>query len=61
MLPFIAIVFVVLWGIGMLASYTLGGYLHVLILGAVVLLLVRIIRESVRRPPLKSVGRHTWS
>jgi hypothetical protein len=61
MLPLIAIILVVLWGIGMLASYTLGGYLHLLVLLAVVLLLVRIIREPGARPPLKPVGRHTWS
>jgi hypothetical protein len=61
MLTLVAIVLVVLWGIGMLASYTLGGYLHVLVLMAVVLLLMRIIREPGARPPLKPVGRHTRS
>ena len=61
MLPFIAIVLVALWGIGMLASYTLGGYLHALILGAVVLLLVRIIREDDPRRPLKPIERRPWS
>ena len=51
MLPFIAIVLVAIWGIAMLASYTIGGYVHTVILGAVVLLLVRIIREPESRHP----------
>jgi hypothetical protein len=61
MLPVIAIVLVLLWGIGMLASYTLGGYVHVLILLAVMLLLIRIIREPGARRPLTPVVRRPWS
>jgi hypothetical protein len=57
MLPVIAIVLVVLWGIGLLASFTLGGYIHMLVLLAVVLLLVRIIREPGARRPLIPVRR----
>ena len=57
MLPVIAIVLVLLWGIGLLASFTLGGYIHVLVLLAVVLLLVRIIREPGARRPLAPVSR----
>jgi len=59
MLPFIAIVFVLVWGICMLASFTAGGYIHLVILTAVVLLLVRIIREPVPdRPFLPNRRRH---
>ncbi len=48
MLWAIAIIFVLLWAVGLLSSYTLGGFIHVLIVLAVVLLLVRIIKG--RRP-----------
>ena len=51
MLPLVAIFLVLVWGIAMLASFTLGGYVHIAILGAVVLLLVRIIREPESRHP----------
>ena len=61
MLPVIAILFVLLWGIGMLASFTFGGYIHVLVLGAVVLLLIRIIREPGPRRPLHPASRRPWS
>ncbi len=48
MLWAIAIIFVLLWALGLLSSYTLGGFIHVLVVLAVVLLLVRIIKG--RRP-----------
>ena len=57
MLPVIAIVLVLIWGIAMLASYTMGGYIHMLILGAVVLLLARIIREPEARRARAPVKR----
>lgn len=44
MLWTIAVVFVLLWGVGLLTSYTLGGFIHVLIVLAVVVFLVRIIK-----------------
>lgn len=43
MLYTIAAVLLVLWLLGMLTSYTLGGFVHVLIVIAVVLLLLRVI------------------
>jgi hypothetical protein len=49
MLWTIAIIFVLLWALGLVTSYTLGGYVHVLIVVAVVLLLVRIIKGRGRR------------
>jgi hypothetical protein len=33
-----------LWLLGMISSYTLGGYIHLLLIIAVVVLLVRIIQ-----------------
>lgn len=44
MLYTIAVVLLVLWALGMVSSYTLGGFLHILLVAAVVLVLVRIIQ-----------------
>jgi hypothetical protein len=43
MLYTIAIVLIALWLLGMVSSYTMGGFVHVLIVLAVVLVLVRLI------------------
>jgi hypothetical protein len=40
----IAIILVLLWALGYLTSYTIGGLLHVLLVVAVVVVLVRVIR-----------------
>jgi len=48
MLETIAIVLLVLWLLGMVTSYTVGGFVHVLLAIAVVVILVRIIQG--RRP-----------
>ena len=45
----IVVVLVILWLLGLVTSYTLGGYVHILIVVAVVLLLVRIIKGRGRR------------
>lgn len=44
MLMFIFILLLVLWLLGMITSYTLGGYIYLLLLIAIVVLLVRIIQ-----------------
>lgn len=43
MLWIIAAVLIVLWILGMVTSYTLGGFIHVLIVIAVVVILIKII------------------
>lgn len=48
MLETIAIVLVVLWLLGFVTSYTMGGFIHVLLVIAVVVVLLRVIRG--RRP-----------
>ena len=48
MLLTISIILLILWGIGMISTYTLGGWLHLLLLLAVIVLLIRIIQG--RRP-----------
>ncbi|MEX2515680.1 MAG: lmo0937 family membrane protein [Gammaproteobacteria bacterium] len=42
MLETIAIVLVILWALGLISSYSMGGLIHVLLLIAVVVLLVRV-------------------
>jgi hypothetical protein len=44
MLWTIAVVLLVLWVLGLVTSYTLGGFIHILIVVAVVVVLIRIIR-----------------
>lgn len=44
MLYTIAIVLLVLWAIGLLSSYTLGGFIHILLVIAIIAILLRIIR-----------------
>jgi fatty acid desaturase len=48
MLWTIAVVLAVLWLLGMLSSYTLGGFIHILLLLAIVAILIRVIQG--RRP-----------
>ena len=43
MLQTLIIVLVVLWLLGMVSSYTLGGFLHILLVVAVILLIVRLV------------------
>ena len=43
MLQTLVIVLVVLWLLGMVSSYTLGGFLHILLVVALILLIVRLV------------------
>jgi hypothetical protein len=43
MLYTIAVVLLVLWLLGLVSSYTVGGFIHVLLVVAVVMILLRII------------------
>jgi hypothetical protein len=43
MLYTIAIVLIVLWLLGLVTSYTIGGFIHILLVVAVVMILVRLI------------------
>jgi hypothetical protein len=44
MLLTIAIILVVMWLLGMVTSYTLGGFLHLLLVLAIIALLIRVIQ-----------------
>jgi hypothetical protein len=48
MLWTIFVVLLVLWALGLVSSYTLGGYIHLLLVIAIVIVLIRIIQG--RRP-----------
>jgi hypothetical protein len=44
MLYTIAVVLVILWLIGLVSSYTMGGFIHVLLVIAIVVILVNVIK-----------------
>jgi hypothetical protein len=44
MLGTIAIVLVILWALGLVSSYTMGGFIHILLVLAVVMIIVRLIQ-----------------
>lgn len=44
MLMTIAIILIVLWLLGMVSATTMGGFVHVLLVVAIVMLLIRVIQ-----------------
>jgi hypothetical protein len=44
MLETIAIILVVLWLLGLVSSYTMGGFIHLLLILAIVVILIRVIQ-----------------
>jgi Family of unknown function (DUF5670) len=44
MLTTIAIILVVLWLLGLVTSSTMGGFIHVLLVIAIIMLLIRVIQ-----------------
>ena len=44
MLWTIAVILLVLWLLGLVSSYTMGGFIHILLVLAIVMVLVRIIQ-----------------
>jgi len=44
MLETIAVILLVLWLLGMVSSYTVGGFIHILLVVAVVVILLRVIQ-----------------
>ena len=48
MLYAIAVVLIILWALGLISSYTMGGFIHVLLVIAIVVVLLRVI--SGRKP-----------
>ena len=44
MLETIAIILLILWVLGLVSSYTLGGFIHLLLVIAVAVVLIRVIQ-----------------
>jgi hypothetical protein len=48
MLTTLAFILLVLWLLGLVSSYTVGGFIHILLVAAIVMFLVRVVQG--RRP-----------
>ena len=44
MLETIAVILIVLWLLGLVSSYTMGGFIHLLLVLAVVVIVIRVIQ-----------------
>ena len=49
MLWTIAVILIILWALGLVSSYTLGGFIHLLLVIAIVVVLLNIIQGRRRR------------
>jgi len=44
MLETIAVILIVLWLLGLVSSYTMGGFIHILLVIAIVVIIIRLIQ-----------------
>lgn len=44
MLTTIAVILLILWLLGFITSYTVGGFIHILLVIAIIMILIRLIR-----------------
>ncbi|HET6474386.1 MAG TPA: lmo0937 family membrane protein [Pseudomonadales bacterium] len=44
MLETVAVVLLVLWAVGLVSSYTMGGFIHLLLVLAVIVIAIRLIQ-----------------
>lgn len=44
MLETIAVILLILWALGLVSSYTMGGFIHILLVVAVVVIILRLIQ-----------------
>lgn len=44
MLETVAIILIILWLLGLVSSYTMGGFIHILLVIAIVVVLLRVIK-----------------
>ena len=44
MLETIALILIILWVLGLVTSYTVGGFIHILLVIAIVVILIRVIQ-----------------
>lgn len=43
MLETIAVILIILWLLGLVSSYTMGGFIHILLVVAIVVILLRVV------------------
>jgi len=44
MLGTIAVILIILWLLGLISSYTIGGFIHILLVVAIIIILLRVIQ-----------------
>ena len=44
MLELLAVLLIVMWLLGMISSYTMGGFIHLLLIIAIIMILIRLIQ-----------------
>lgn len=44
MLGTIAVILIILWVLGLVSAYTIGGFIHILLVIAIVMILLRVIQ-----------------
>ncbi len=44
MLETIAIILIILWLLGLVSSYTMGGFIHILLVVAIVVIIIRLVQ-----------------
>jgi Family of unknown function (DUF5670) len=44
MLESIAVILIILWVLGLVSAYTLGGFIHILLVIAVIVIILRVIK-----------------
>jgi hypothetical protein len=44
MLETVAIILIILWILGLVSSYTIGGFIHILLVIAIIVILLRVIQ-----------------
>jgi len=44
MLETLAVILILMWLLGMISSFTLGGFIHILLVVAIVMILVRLVQ-----------------
>ena len=44
MLWTIAVILIVLWALGLVSAYTMGGFIHILLVLAVIVIIIRVIQ-----------------
>jgi len=48
MLETLAIILIILWLLGLVSSYTMGGFIHILLVLAIIMIIIRLVQG--RRP-----------